>query len=105
MGPGMPAASGRDAIQKIDADMVKDPAMSLHFQSSKIDVASSGDLAYSRGTYTMTMTNPATKKPMDDHGSYVTDYKKQPDGSWKAVADIVTSEVPMVPAAPMKMKH
>ena len=105
MGTGMPAASGRDAIQKIDADLVKDPALSLHFQSSKIDVASSGDLAYSRGTYTMTMTNPATKKPMDDHGSYVTDYKKQPDGSWKAVADIITSEVPPMPTAPMKMKH
>ena len=57
------------------------------------------------GTYTMTMTDSKTKKVMNDHGSYVTDYRKQPDGSWKAVADIVTSEVPMAPAAPMKMKH
>jgi ketosteroid isomerase-like protein len=67
-------------------------------------VAGSGDLAYSRGTYTMTMTDPKTKKPVTDHGSYVTDYRKQPDGSWKAVADIVTSEVPMAPAGPMKKK-
>ncbi len=42
----------------------------------------------------MTMTNPATKQPLSDHGSYVTTYAKQADGSWKAVADIATSEVP-----------
>lgn len=105
MGPGMPPASGREAIQKFDAEMAKDPAFSLHFQSSKIDVASSGDLAYSRGTYTLTTTNPATKKPIDDHGGYLTAFRKQADGSWKAVADIVVSEVPMTPPATMKMKH
>jgi hypothetical protein len=45
----------------------------------------------------MTMTDPSSKKVIDDHGSYVTTYSKQPDGSWKAVADIATSEAP--PAA------
>ena len=76
----------------------------LNFQATKVDVASSGDLAYTRGAYTMTATDPATKKPMNDHGSYVTTYRKQADGSWKAVMDIATSEVPVMPAAPMK-KH
>jgi len=102
--PGMDAMVGKDAIQKDVQEMVKDPALSISFQSSKVDVASSGDLAYTRGTYTMTMTDPKTKKPVTDHGSYVTDYRKQPDGSWKAVADIVTSEVPMEPPASAKKK-
>jgi uncharacterized protein (TIGR02246 family) len=106
MTPGESATNGRDAIQKMLQTMVTDPALSLKFQATKVDVASSGDLGYSRGTYTMTMTDPRTKKPMNDHGSYVTTYRKQADGSWKAVADIVTSEVPMVPpAGAMKMKH
>jgi len=105
MTPGEPPASGKAAIQKRIEDLVKDPALSLQFQAAAVDVASSGDLAFSRGTYTMTMTDPGTKKPMTDHGSYVTDYRKQSDGSWKAVGDIVVSEMPMAPAAPMKMKH
>jgi uncharacterized protein (TIGR02246 family) len=105
MTPGMDAMSGRDAIQKGVQGLVADPALSLKFEATKVDVASSGDLGYTRGTYTMTMTDPKSKKVINDHGSYVTDYRKQADGSWKAVADIVTSEVPMPPAAPMKMKH
>lgn len=105
MTPGEPAASGKAEIQKRIDELVKDPALSLQFQASAVDVASSGDLGYSRGTYTMTMTDPKTKKAITDHGSYVTDYRKQADGSWKSVADIVVSEVPMIPAPPMKMKH
>jgi uncharacterized protein (TIGR02246 family) len=106
MTPGAEPASGKAAIQKRVEELVKDPAMSLQFQSATVDVASSGDLGYSRGSYTMTMTDPKTKKPINDHGSYVTEYRKQADGSWKAIADVVVSEVPMMPpAAAMKMKH
>ena len=41
------------------------------------------------------MTNPKTKKPVTDKGKYVTVYKKQADGSWKAVADILNSDMPL----------
>jgi len=104
MGPGMPRASGKDAIQKMITGMVSDPALSLKFLAARIDVATSGDLGYSQGTYTMAMTDPQTKKVINDHGSYVTTYRKQADGSWKAVADIATSEVPPPMPAPAK-KH
>lgn len=103
MTPGGPPATGKEAIGKAIAGMVADPALSLKFQSSKVDVATSGDLGYTQGSYTMTMTDMHSKKVMNDHGSYVTTYRKQADGSWKAVADIVTSEVP--PAAPPMKKH
>lgn len=105
MAPGMPASSGKDAIKAELNQMLSDPALSLKFESSKVAVARSGDLAYTQGSYTTTMTNPATKKVVNDHGSYVTDYLKQPDGTWKAVADIVTSDVPpAMPSAPRAMK-
>jgi hypothetical protein len=41
----------------------------------------------------LTLTDPQTKQVVNDHGSYVTTYRKQPDGAWKAVADIASSEV------------
>jgi len=97
MTPGGEPVHGKEAVRNTAKQMVADPALSLTFQATKVDVAKSGDLGYTQGSYRMTMTNPATHKPMDDHGSYVTTYRKQADGSWKAVADIATSEVPPVP--------
>jgi uncharacterized protein (TIGR02246 family) len=100
MAPGMEAASGKDAIHKMIAQMVTDPALSLKFQASKVDAAKSGDVAFSQGAYTMTMTDPNTKQVVNDHGSYVTVYHKQTDGTWKVVSDIATSAVPPPAPAP-----
>ena len=93
MAPGIPASAGKDAIRKTIMAMASDPALTLHFQASQVEVAKSGDVAYTHGNYQMTMTDPASKKVLHDHGSYVTTYNKQADGTWKAVADIATSEV------------
>ena len=98
MVPGMDAASGKDAIRKVDVQMFTDPAFSLKFQATKVDAAKSGDLAYSQGSYTLIMTDPNTKKVANDHGSYVTVYHKQADGTWKVASDIATSSMP--PPAP-----
>ena len=94
MSPGMPVAMGKDAIRASLKEMVADPALVLTFQPRRVEVAKSGDLAFTEGSYNMTMTNPATKRSIQDKGSYVTVYRKQSDGSWKAVSDIATSEVP-----------
>jgi len=102
MTPGGEPVHGKEAVRNTAKQMVADPALSLTFQATKVDVAKSGDLGYTQGSYRMTMTNPATHKPMDDHGSYVTTYRKQADGSWKAVADIATSEVPPMPPTTKK---
>jgi uncharacterized protein (TIGR02246 family) len=96
--PGSPSTSGKEAIRAGLKQMVADPAVSLKFQPTKVEVAKSGDVAYTQGTYTLTLTDHQTKQLINDHGSYVTTYRKQPDGTWKAVVDIATSEVP--PPAP-----
>ena len=98
MVPGTPSTSGKEAIRAALKEMVADPVLSLKFHATKVEVAKSGDVAYTQGTYTMTLTDPKTKQVINDHGSYVTTSRKQPDGTWKAVADIATSEVP--PPAP-----
>lgn len=102
MAPGMESLHGKDAIHKALKQMVADPAFSLKFHADRVDVAKSGDVAYSQGSYQMAGTDSATHKVMNDHGSYVTTYRKQSDGSWKAVADIATSSMP--PGPPTK-KH
>ncbi len=104
MTPGMEAASGKDAIHKLIAQMVTDPALSLKFQASKVDAAKSGDMAYSQGSYTMTMTDPNTKQVVNDHGNYVTVYHKQADSTWKVVSDIASSAVPPPAPAPETKK-
>lgn len=103
MVPGMDAAIGKDAIQKLIKQFLTDPALSIKFQASMIDAAKSGDMAFSQGSYTMTMTDPITKKIVTDRGSYVTVYHKQADANWKVVSDIATSAVP--PPAPATAKR
>lgn len=92
MAPGMAPALGKDAIRRLLKGMLDDPALSLKFHASKVEVSKSGDMAFTEGSYTMAFTDPTSKKVVTDHGSYVTTYRKQSDGSWKAVADIATSE-------------
>jgi uncharacterized protein (TIGR02246 family) len=88
--PGSALVSGADAIRKETAAFAADPNLSVKFASDRIQVAQSGDLAYTRGHYTMTMTDAATKKPSSSGGSYLTVWQKQQDGAWKAVEDFVT---------------
>ena len=85
--PGAALVTGADAIRKETASFASDPNLKVAFASDRIQVARSGDLAYTRGHYTLTMSDPATKKPVDSGGNYLTVWQKQADGSWKAVED------------------
>jgi uncharacterized protein (TIGR02246 family) len=104
MVPGGPSTTGKDAILTSLKQMVSDPAISLTFAASKVEVAKSGDVGWTQGSYQLTLTDPMSKQVIHDHGSYVTTYRKQADGSWKAVADIATSEVPPPMPAPAAAK-
>lgn len=97
--PGMGAISGPADIQASAAEFFKDPNIALTFESQKVEISKSGDLGYSQGTYAMTSTNPLTKKPSVEKGTYVTVFQKQTDGTWKAVADINAMGPPEAPAA------
>jgi len=98
MGPGMPAAKGKDAIRAAWKGVLDASDGKLQFGSERVEVGKSGDLATTRGAYTMIVTNPKTKKSATDKGNYVTVYQKQADGGWKVVEDIFVSEIP--PPAP-----
>jgi len=60
---GMSTLNGKAAIRAAIQPMFGDPNFSLAFQSTKMVASKGGDMVLSQGTYTMTMTNPKTKKP------------------------------------------
>jgi uncharacterized protein (TIGR02246 family) len=93
--PGGGILNGKAAIKAAMAPFFADPNFSLVFHSTRAMASKSGDMVYSQGVYTMTMTNPKTKKTMTDTGKYLTVYTKQADGGWKAVADTFNSDSAM----------
>jgi len=93
--PGAGILNGKAAIKTALAPYFADPNFAMTFQSTRTMASKGGDMVYSQGTYTMTTTNPKTKKPMTEKGKYLTVYTKQADGSWKAIADTYNSDSPM----------
>ena len=88
--PDEPPAVGAAAIRAAFAQALQDPAYAFSFASERVTVAKSGDLAAARGTFSLTVTDPATKAPRTLSGTYVTTYAPAPDGGWKAVWNIGT---------------
>jgi uncharacterized protein (TIGR02246 family) len=91
-----PAVTTKDGIRKTWQDLLASPGMAISWQTTKVEVAKSGDLACLSGTYELTM-NDASGKPTTDHGKYVEVWEKQKDGKWKCGTDIWNSDLP-VPA-------
>ena len=94
----MPAMKGSDAIKSGIGPMLKDPHLSLTFSPTVVVIAKDDDMAYTQGIYTMTYTEPRTGMTLIEKGKYVTVYKKQDDGSWKAVEDIDNADAPATQA-------
>ena len=78
---------GKDAIKMTWKPMLAAPGPGLTFETTYVEVARSGDMAYEYGTYDL-KTEAKKGKVADEKGKYVVVWKKQPNGSWKAVADI-----------------
>jgi ketosteroid isomerase-like protein len=94
--PNAKMATDRDAIRKSIGDFLAIPGMSIKWAPTKAEVARSGDIGYTWGTYELTMNGPKGK-PLTDHGKYVEIWKKQADGSWKVVVDTFNSDLPAAP--------
>ncbi len=92
--PNSPIITGRDAISKAMKDATGDPNWSIALQPVQVEISRSGDLGYTRGTYVLTATDPATKKAATEKGRFVTVFRKEADGTWKAVQHINNPEAP-----------
>ena len=100
--PNVPLVTGKGPISEALKPMMGDPNFSLTFGPTKVDVAKSGDLGYTQGTYSMVISDPKTKAPVTEKGKYLTVYRKQADGTWKGVEDTFMSDAPPATEATAK---
>jgi len=90
--PNAEMVSKTPDMRKVWTDMLT-PNTTLTWTPGNVEVASSGDIAYDQGFYLKT-TQVAKGQPVLDRGKYLKVWQKQTDGSWKAVADMWSSDLP-----------
>ena len=90
MPPHQPAVRGRAAFENWIATF---PRVS-RFTLKNEEIDGRADVAYVRGTYTMTIHPEGAPGPVEDVGKYLEIRKRQPDGSWLLAADIFNSDKP-----------
>lgn len=91
--PNTDAQKGRAAIR---AGLTSMAGMSPNLHIMPERIVQSGDLAYETGTYTMAMT-PSGGTTMNDRGKYLTVWRRQTNGDWKIVADMINTSMPAPP--------
>ena len=88
---GAPLAQG-DAIRTTWESLISMPGFGLEWHATGAEVAASGDIGYTIGTFELTAEQDGTT--MLTEGKYVTVWHKQADGSWKMHVDIFNSNGP-----------
>ena len=78
--------SGQDGIRAQMLPLFADSLFSITWDPNFSEVADSGDLGYTIGTYQMTAS--ADEGVRTFKGSYLTVWRRDADGSWKVEADI-----------------
>ena len=91
--PNHPDIRGRAAIEAFLASF---PPFS-DYRLETLEIDGQGDVAYERGTNSMTLTPPGGA-PAEWRSKYLVIYRRQTDGSWKVSREIFTPDAP--PSAP-----
>ena len=87
-----PIVTGKDAIRAEWKHVLGIPGMQNVSALKQVDVSRSGDMGYSRGTYTSRMVGPKGE-PLTEPGKWVSIWKKQSDGQWRIVVDTYNTDV------------
>jgi uncharacterized protein (TIGR02246 family) len=90
MPPHQPAATGRAAIKTWMAAFP--PVASFKLTVERVE--GRADLAYVRGTYTMTLRPDGATADVDDHGKFVDIVRRQATGEWLLEVDTFNSDNP-----------
>src|SRR5688572_3983789 len=83
--PNLPMIAGQSRIGEAFREFLGAGMGDLTIETYEIEVADSGDLAYGIGTFSL-------GRPAPDRGKFVEVYRRQPDGSWKCVVDMFSSD-------------
>lgn len=92
LAPNLPPQKGRAAIKAFWGGFLD--AYTVRFEVASDTIEGRGDLAYNQGHYRFTAVPKAKGAPgVADEGKFVEILKKQPDGSWKYVVDMYSSNL------------
>lgn len=91
--PNEPAVTGKENIRNLWKGFL-DSFQSISWNTTRVEVAKSGDMAMTTGTYELTM-----KDGTKDKGKYCEVWEKKADGKWKVGTDMFSSDLPAQPAA------
>lgn len=82
-----PLINSKDGLREYWKQLFAIPGPGFTCDTTRVEVAQSGDLAYEAGTCEFKKTD-AHGKPSTEKQKYLVVWKKQADTSWKAVIDI-----------------
>ncbi|HJY86819.1 MAG TPA: SgcJ/EcaC family oxidoreductase [Candidatus Acidoferrales bacterium] len=101
--PNAPPLTGKEALRAGWSQLLASPGFAISWQITKLQVSRSGDLAYALYSYELTTQGPDAV-PITDRGKDMAVWNKQPDGSWRIVADAYSSDQPATSAKPPAAK-
>jgi ketosteroid isomerase-like protein len=84
---------GLDQIRAGMGKQLSSPGFTLTWEPTKAEFLGNGDLGFVVGRYEIHF-NGADGKPQIEHGTYLTTWQHQKDGSWKVVSDIGSPDPP-----------
>jgi uncharacterized protein (TIGR02246 family) len=93
MPAGQPSVTGKEAIRGFVKETFKIPGFGLRWETSSVNLAPHGGLAYALATTTTTFGGP-DGKPVSIRGKAATVWRKGPDGRWLCVVDIWNDDLP-----------
>jgi uncharacterized protein (TIGR02246 family) len=92
LAPNLPPQKGRVAIKAFWGGFLD--AYTVRFEVASDTIEGRGDLAYNQGHYRFTAVPKAKGAPgVADEGKFIEILRKHPDGSWKYVLDMYSSNL------------
>jgi ketosteroid isomerase-like protein len=92
LAPNAPLLTGKNALAKFIAKSFTLQDYKIKWRPNRADVACSGELGYTSGTYEMSFRD-ASGKRVSGKGKYLMVWKKQAaDGTWKVLFDMSNSD-------------
>ncbi|MDP2688005.1 MAG: nuclear transport factor 2 family protein [Aequorivita sp.] len=86
---GQPELKGKQAIRGMVEGSIKDPNFNISWEPISAEISENGDMGYLLENSTITMKDSTGKETVQNFRT-VTIWKKQADGSWKNVVDVMS---------------
>jgi ketosteroid isomerase-like protein len=86
---GQPPLRGKESIRQMIVEGFNDPDFRISWEPQSAEISESGDMGYLIEDTQISMKD-STGAPMTQHFKAVTVWKKQSDGTWKNVVDVMS---------------